>query len=211
MTDTRTEQRERTGPSRGSGGFPGGQGMGAQPCGQVSCSLAGLEEKRERQTAHMAKWLRKLEGWKARKRARLSFFPGSLHSCFYFAKCTGIKILIRIRVSVWGFKQDSLSLIRGLSLISCSAWHTWFPLVGTAASSPIANVSRGSASLPKVDTSRTRQKLSPAAPTPRAPIPWTIEGHPISPGKDTLSLSFSTSSSLPQWAPPWTLLLPQTI
>lgn len=32
--------------------------------------------------------------------AALVFSVGFLHSCFYFAKCIGIRMLIRIRISV---------------------------------------------------------------------------------------------------------------
>lgn len=78
----------------------GGQRMGALACRQVSCSLASLKEKWGEEW--QLKWpsVSKSCGLKVKGEGSLVFLTGSLHRWFYFAKCTGIKMLIRIRVSV---------------------------------------------------------------------------------------------------------------
>ena len=86
MTDTRTEQRKRTGPSRESGGFLGGQGMGAQACGQVSCSLASLEEKGGEASSPNARTTLKAGGLKGKEESSLVFFPWLSSQLFLFCQ-----------------------------------------------------------------------------------------------------------------------------
>lgn len=98
MTDARAEQHRGTGPSQEPGGFLGGSGWGTGL--QAGISFPG-KPRRERGEGKLPKWPSVSKSGRVEKPGReISCFPGSLHSCFDFAKCTGIKMLIRIRVSV---------------------------------------------------------------------------------------------------------------
>lgn len=60
--------------------------MGAQPCGQVSCSLAGLEEKRGEANSPHGQMTLKAGGLKGKEESSLVFFPWLSSQLFLFCQ-----------------------------------------------------------------------------------------------------------------------------
>lgn len=57
--------------------------MGAQPCGQVSCSLASLEEKRGEANSPNGQMTPKAGGLKGKEESSLVFFPLALFTAVF--------------------------------------------------------------------------------------------------------------------------------
>lgn len=100
MTDTRTGQHKRTGPNWDPGLFLGASG-GGSTCRSAGIMFPGKSKRAGgRKNGCKSQVSPKAEGLKGMDEEDSVFFTSALHSCFYFAKCTGIEMLIRIKVSV---------------------------------------------------------------------------------------------------------------